>query len=126
MNTLTTPPAVIEKKTIGFIGRCPVKGCACIIRLDIPTRAIVKTRPVRYVGQTPEKYTIWDAAYSPHNYLIHCAKHRYQIGFREIEGTFSDVHTCDARCMSAKGPNCDCSCGGANHGGAYQVKLNCQ
>ena len=27
-------------------------------------------------------------------------------------------HKCDARCEGARGPNCDCSCGGANHGKA--------
>ncbi len=26
------------------------------------------------------------------------------------------LHKCDARCMSAKGHNCECSCGGKNHG----------
>lgn len=25
-------------------------------------------------------------------------------------------HKCDARCQHAKGRNCECSCGGANHG----------
>lgn len=25
-------------------------------------------------------------------------------------------HGCDARCMSALGPNCECHCGGKNHG----------
>ena len=25
-------------------------------------------------------------------------------------------HKCDARCLNAKGGNCDCSCGGKNHG----------
>lgn len=25
-------------------------------------------------------------------------------------------HKCDARCTSAKGNNCECSCGGVNHG----------
>ncbi len=25
-------------------------------------------------------------------------------------------HKCDARCMNAKGSNCECSCGGDNHG----------
>ena len=25
-------------------------------------------------------------------------------------------HVCDSRCTHAKGPNCDCSCGGKNHG----------
>jgi hypothetical protein len=28
-------------------------------------------------------------------------------------------HKCGARCTASKGPNCDCSCGGANHGKAY-------
>ncbi len=26
------------------------------------------------------------------------------------------LHKCDARCTNAKGHNCECSCGGANHG----------
>jgi len=26
------------------------------------------------------------------------------------------LHRCDARCMNARGHNCECSCGGANHG----------
>lgn len=25
-------------------------------------------------------------------------------------------HVCDARCMSAAGHNCECQCGGKNHG----------
>lgn len=25
-------------------------------------------------------------------------------------------HKCDARCLNAKGHNCECSCGGKNHG----------
>lgn len=25
-------------------------------------------------------------------------------------------HKCDGRCMSARGPKCECSCGGKNHG----------
>lgn len=26
------------------------------------------------------------------------------------------AHKCDARCINATGPNCNCSCGGENHG----------
>lgn len=36
-----------------------------------------------------------------------------------VNGCTSDLETrckCDARCTNAKGPNCDCSCGGVNHG----------
>jgi len=30
--------------------------------------------------------------------------------------TNPSLHKCDARCMHAKGRNCECSCGGKNHG----------
>lgn len=36
----------------------------------------------------------------------------------EIKGRVTN-QPCDARCMGAHGPNCDCSCGGKNHGLAY-------
>lgn len=26
------------------------------------------------------------------------------------------LHKCDGRCLNAKGGNCECSCGGKNHG----------
>jgi hypothetical protein len=26
------------------------------------------------------------------------------------------LHVCDGRCLNAKGHNCECSCGGKNHG----------
>jgi hypothetical protein len=36
-----------------------------------------------------------------------------------IRGQFSAAHRCDARCIYAKGPDCECSCGGANHGAGH-------
>lgn len=38
----------------------------------------------------------------------------------KVDGTYSD-HKCGAKCMGATGPNCDCSCGGANHGRNHLV-----
>lgn len=35
---------------------------------------------------------------------------------REIIGTFKAGVKCDARCQGAIGHDCECSCGGANHG----------
>lgn len=29
-------------------------------------------------------------------------------------------HKCDARCLMAKGRNCECQCGGANHGRGHE------
>lgn len=37
-----------------------------------------------------------------------------------VKGFVTD-HVCDARCTSAKGPNCECSCGGKNHGRDYEI-----
>jgi hypothetical protein len=31
---------------------------------------------------------------------------------------YPSLHQCGARCRAAKGPNCECSCSGANHGSA--------
>lgn len=28
----------------------------------------------------------------------------------------ASLHKCDSRCMNSKGHNCECSCGGKNHG----------
>src|SRR5688572_14840449 len=33
------------------------------------------------------------------------------------------VCACDGRCTHAKGPNCDCSCGGKNHGTGALVSI---
>lgn len=33
-----------------------------------------------------------------------------------IKGHYNPAIKCDGRCMGATGHNCECSCGGANHG----------
>lgn len=37
---------------------------------------------------------------------------------RPIQGRYNAEIKCDGRCMGATGHNCECSCGGANHGKA--------
>jgi hypothetical protein len=41
--------------------------------------------------------------------------------FRKVEGHYSAVKKCDARCLAAKGNCCECSCAGANHGAGWGV-----
>jgi hypothetical protein len=31
----------------------------------------------------------------------------------------SSPHVCNSLCMSARGPNCECRCGGKNHGAGF-------
>ncbi len=40
------------------------------------------------------------------------------VPMKPITGWTSD-HICDARCLGATGPTCECSCGGANHGKSF-------
>src|SRR6266567_3987359 len=39
----------------------------------------------------------------------------------KVHGTYNAGHKCNKRCSSAKGDNCDCSCGGKLHGSDYLV-----
>ncbi len=39
------------------------------------------------------------------------------VTYRQVQGTYNPAVKCDARCMGATGPVCQCSCGGKNHGG---------
>lgn len=49
------------------------------------------------------------------NVCARCPEHGvYRL--QPIKGRLVPDHKCDARCTSATGPKCDCSCGGANHG----------
>lgn len=43
-----------------------------------------------------------------------CGNDMWEIG--NIQGTIVESVPCDAKCHSAKGIHCECSCGGMNHG----------
>lgn len=43
--------------------------------------------------------------------------------FAAIRGTVSTKHKCDSRCLNAKGHDCECSCGGKNHGAGFGVEI---
>jgi hypothetical protein len=36
-----------------------------------------------------------------------------------LKGYLKPEHVCNGICMSSRGPNCECSCGGANHGKSW-------
>ena len=44
-----------------------------------------------------------------------CTDCRKPVTFQRLYGTLSKME-CHGACMSAYGPNCDCGCGGVNHG----------
>lgn len=39
-----------------------------------------------------------------------------QIVLKRIDGHYNEGIKCGAKCINATGPNCECQCGGENHG----------
>jgi hypothetical protein len=48
-----------------------------------------------------------------------CPNCHRAMEYGALVGRFDPSHKCDARCEGARGHNCECSCGGANHGLAW-------
>jgi hypothetical protein len=48
-----------------------------------------------------------------------CGQHE-RVKFGRVKGYVSD-HECDARCTGATGFQCECSCGGRNHGRQFLI-----
>jgi hypothetical protein len=76
-----------------YIGRCPVAGC--------------KSNPA--------------SSTTPHATEHRCPTHGRSFKWEQVKGTYSHGIRCDARCQYARGPQCDCSCAGANHGRGWMA-----
>ena len=44
-----------------------------------------------------------------------------QMNWTALKATFSAKHECGAKCINSKGPTCECSCRGKNHGNGHQA-----
>lgn len=101
---MTSTPAIV---------RCTVKGCRHVRRVELARSGSTGDRfgNVRQVSTTHDHIAATvDGACPDHGAV--------EVRVSPIRGTVTD-HECDSRCTSAKGPNCECSCGGANHGAAH-------
>lgn len=48
-----------------------------------------------------------------------CSQCGRMMSYAPLKGRTNPEHKCDARCMASRGPLCECSCGGANHGKSW-------
>ena len=48
--------------------------------------------------------------------LVDCPDCAKTVTTRQVIGTLNPSKACNAKCMCATGPSCECACGGANHG----------
>jgi hypothetical protein len=50
-----------------------------------------------------------------------CGGGRGHYDVNIVRGVVVEDKPCNAKCMGAVGPSCECSCGGKNHGGGHGV-----
>ena len=50
-----------------------------------------------------------------------CPKCGRAMEYGAIDGRINLERKCDARCTSARGHNCECQCGGENHGSQWAI-----
>jgi len=50
-----------------------------------------------------------------------CPDPGHWIWLLPVHGTYHPGKVCNARCMGATGPACECSCAGSNHGGSHTL-----
>jgi len=115
-----------------WLGKCPVKGCHCRLHIDVPM--IRETWKETYHDHA--RGFSWEQSkqrefpdhslgqhWTPWHLGLHCSAHKRELAWTPINGHYSAEHVCDSRCMNATGPNCECGCGGENHGRGYHVEL---
>jgi hypothetical protein len=86
------------------------------------------------VGAVPTRARAWEIIEGPRalhkpfksdgrSLVVDCPRcHARGLFLARIEGTESD-HECNAACMFARGPLCECQCGGKNHGAGFALML---
>ena len=125
--------AVAQRKTAidRFMVRCPyckstwaVEGRAphldAITQVEAHIESGCEKTAIR-VRVRINPYHLTEIGYAPYQDATRRAQAAYDVvtadwRVTQVRGTFkADVH-CDARCLNAKHGDCECSCGGKNHG----------
>jgi hypothetical protein len=123
-STASINPRIMEKMTgMGYTLRHTCGGLYAEFVLSAPRPFDSRVRSMRYltgsfVGRCKEckKPVRSEGALDNFGGHLHaaCGCGKFAV-VQRIKGRVTE-HKCGARCRSSTGPNCDCSCGGANHG----------
>ena len=102
-----------------IIYRCKRKSCGKVRRVEYPLLRSVDLGG----GHTRKIFYRLDLfrgeVLAGHDAVCVCGS---QVSGDEVKATPSN-HPCDPRCINATGSICECSCGGKNHGGAYDAGI---
>lgn len=113
--------------TRSFLGKC--KSCKRALQIDGVEAEAVETKrtpsgkvisPRRVSWQMGAARTPLAAAWNGKwQIAATCPRCGAAMMVQAVAGTYSAEHICGARCLASTGPNCECSCGGRNHGKSH-------
>ena len=101
-------------RDLRLIARCP-KCKVAVSRLI--RRTITRTYRSDQVGEISRRVT--DSPANAPSAILCCG---YRVPFALVHGTTNSSIVCSAKCSASKGHVCECSCGGQNHGAAYESR----
>lgn len=107
MNHITTPKP--------YLGRCKAEGCDYALFANADQVEWCEDWSGVIKGGAPMRV-------GNNGVFARCTNGHKVFMLRQIKGTYSEDHKCDARCLNAKGHDCTCSCGGLNHGRGYAIE----
>lgn len=113
------------ERTRAFLGKCP--HCKTALRRDFPVytrleQHCLDTYPyprherhtARAMAEDGTELRWWHG-----KVIVPCPACGQTIQLTKIDGAVNPSIRCNARCLSATGPHCECACGGENHGGQH-------
>ena len=109
MSTATVETAPVTFRAIFRCARCKKAGARDTFRVTL-----TRLSPYRVQDAAGSVYA---TAYAHSVPPIACPGGcGAEVWGAEVEGRLVESIACTAKCRNAKGPSCDCSCGGENHG----------
>ena len=117
MCTTTTKPAATKTWTRRIIWSCK---CGLVRAYDYTATATFMFTDARsgvhkYSEARETRIVDGVVRHVSHDYKCPCGRDRKSATVKGVRS----AHVCDARCEAATGGNCECSCGGKNHGKAH-------
>jgi hypothetical protein len=98
-----------------FNGKC--KGCGFKVSLFVVSiRYNGERRDYVAVDENGQEHGSWDNGVVRMAHV--CATH-FRLTLHPVQGKLAPEHICNAKCMASIGFQCECSCGGKNHGASF-------
>lgn len=103
--------------TTRFFGKC--RACKSAVVVESTPRVLI-SQAVVLGGGPQQSFMIQPfelVAQLPGYFACRCGGS--VKNWQRLQARISDKHVCGAKCLNSKGPSCECSCGGANHGSGH-------